>query len=275
MERLYQSLILHTWTRPLSAPRTLPPSQANGITCNPVDVEIEPNCDVYIPIPGIGLACNRMLKPVCGTNGRTYSNECELCSHKMKMNTNQDNIKIKYRKSCTDKDKKPQDECQTYENICTSQYQPVCGSDGVTYSNKCMFCSAKKRIAGLVLVSESKCHIKPQDECQTYGDVCTLDYRPVCGSDGATYPNKCGFCSAKKQNAGLLFISEGVCEEKDECHGVGGACNRIYKPVCGSDAVTYSNKCVFCNAKKRNANLLVVFDGECELKESQADVNVR
>ena len=85
--------------------------------------------------------CTKMWSPLCGTDGFTYSNECELeiatCMDKT--------IELAYKGSCGDKSSSP----SSYQSpspspissdcakICTKMWSPLCGTDGVTYSNEC------------------------------------------------------------------------------------------------------------------------------------------
>ncbi|XP_074865734.1 ovomucoid-like [Carettochelys insculpta] len=54
-----------------------------------------------------------------------------------------------------------------------------------------------------------------QSFCSEYKkppEVCTMDYSPICGTDGKTYSNKCLFCKAALQGVGSLnFRRYGKC----------------------------------------------------------------
>lgn len=86
------------------------------------------------------------------------------------------------------------------ECLCLDVWDPVCGSDGRTYSNTCY-----ARCAGVEVVGEGPCAFF---EAQLSSCICPDVYDPVCGVNGVTYSNSC-----RAGCAGVRVAHEGACGE--------------------------------------------------------------
>lgn len=151
----------------------------------------------------------------------------------------------------------------------------LCGSDGKTYKNFCLFnkarCKANKTGVSLTVEHTGSCRCsKVLPKCDQDGNSTK---QAVCGSDNTTYESFCSFrvarCEAKQNKTRLTVLYKGECKKQKKtrvCPNL-GQCYIKEQPVCGSDKKTYRNPCFFrvskCIAKRQNQKLTIKKRGAC------------
>ena len=238
--------------------------------------------------------CESTWDPVCGVDGATYANACEIQCF---------DVDIAYSGQCQDPswttctsnaDCPSEYTCSDGVCVlaaplcqCSSTWEPLCGADGITYANHCELecagvslghrgqCEGNEASCMPVCYTESTDANITQGSVEGYFDSCTgvlLLAAPCtqCADEQPTGSPPCQTCFAICGDdttgvAGWYDSCTGYLILATDCASQGNCgCQQVYDPVCGADGQTYDNICLLqCANATAGQWVDVSYGGSC------------
>ncbi|KAK4309882.1 hypothetical protein Pmani_018507 [Petrolisthes manimaculis] len=188
-----------------------------------------PSSDTH---PECNRVCEHDQSPLCGDNGKLYTNQCFL---------DYDNcvagggIRVKYSVDCR----------MTTEAALGVMIDvaPVCASNNVTHPNFCSYERERCKDPSIGFRHDGVCGGEPRPDCSRR---CKKEWTQVCASDGNVYNGNCTLSYYQCIKPQIAFLYNVPCPYS----GLND-----YAAVCGSDGRFYRNYCSLLKFQCRNPDI--------------------